>query len=103
MQLAPVVNQHLTVVANPISKTARIEVPAPTAGSTFAIEVCPAVLTDGWEVRDSSDDEAVWRASFAAALDEAILQAMRVLKKRVHRETGELAATVRARATADIC
>jgi hypothetical protein len=103
MQHVAVISQHLTIVANPLARTARVEVPSASDPGTFAVEIRPALTTDGWLVGDPTDDEPTWRASFAAALDEGILQCVRVLSERVQREAGDLAARERARADADIC
>ena len=67
--------RRLTFTVDPANCTARVEsLPAAGAGPfAFVVEADPR--GDGWFVYDPTDTDPTWRATFDAALGEAIAQA----------------------------
>ena len=69
------IRRRLAIAVDPISRAARVE-SLPSAGTRpFAFVVEPDPRGDGWFVYDPTDTDPTWRATFDAALGEAIAQA----------------------------
>ena len=64
--------RRLTIAVDPANCTARVE-SLPAAGARpFAFVVEPDPRGEGWFVYDPTDTDPTWRATFDAALGEAI-------------------------------
>jgi hypothetical protein len=76
-------HRHLTVVANPETGAARVEV-HPGEPDPFAVTVRPSPA-GGWELADSEGSPPAARATFEAALTAAVSLAAFVLADRLVR------------------
>ena len=66
------IRRRLSIAVDPAARTARVE-SLPSAGTRpFAFLVEPDPRGDGWFVYDPTDTDPTWRATFDAALGEAI-------------------------------
>jgi hypothetical protein len=83
-----IVSHHLTVVLNPETRAARVEIPSPEQARPFAVDVAPHPDGEGWIVTSSLDMEPAWRASFTKGVDAAISLAAFVLADRVSEALG---------------
>jgi hypothetical protein len=83
-----VLSHHLTVVLNPETRAARVEIPCPECPRPFAVEVIADPDGEGWIVTNTLDLEPTWRASFTRGVDAAISLAAFVLADRVSEELG---------------
>ena len=72
MTSSDTIRRRLTIAVVPADRTARVE-SLPSAGTRpFAFLVEPDPRGDGWFVYDPTDTAPPWRATFDAALGEAI-------------------------------
>ena len=104
--LAPTIPCDLTLVVDPASSSARVEIPTCGRSGAFIATVRPSVDGDGWLVSDPTDEEPTWRATFAQAIEVALAVGASVLYERLARETygyGLPAVGPRVREPADIC
>ena len=76
-----VITRTLTVQIDPQEQVARAEVLSPERAAPYVASVNPGL--GGWLVSDPSDDEPTWRATFAEAIGEAVVQASCVLEDRL--------------------
>ncbi len=75
MTSSDTIRRRLTIAVDPAARTARVE-SLPAAGTRpFAFVVEPDPRGEGWFVSDPTDLDPTWRATFDAALGEAIAQA----------------------------
>ncbi len=74
------IRRRLSITVDPEGRTARVE-SMPTAGTRpFAVVVEPVRPGDGWCVYDPTDVDPTWRATFDAALGEAIALAANLVE-----------------------
>ena len=95
----------LTVSADPSGRTARVEV-APRGRFGPYVVVIESAPGGGWLVTDPADVEPTWRATSAAAVDEAVALAAAILAERVATALPEVPAAVAAPTIlgpADVC
>ena len=80
MHNSDTIRRRLTIVVDPAARTARVE-SLPSAGTRpFAFVVEPDPRGDGWFVYDPTDTDPTWRATFDAALGEAIALAAELVE-----------------------
>ena len=67
---ATIVHRGLTVLVNPVERTARVRVHMPGREHVHVVAVEPR---DGaWTVEDNREDEPTWFPTFEAAIGEAL-------------------------------
>ncbi len=71
--------RSLTLFVRPQERAARVEVRAVGGREAFVVTVAPAA-SGGWHVTDPTDPEPTWRATWPAAIGEAIAQASTALE-----------------------
>jgi len=103
--LATVIRQSLAVSADPVERTARIELAGRGHSPSVALTVQPAA-SEGWVITDTADQQLNWRVTFEAAVNEAVAQAGCMLGEQIRQEflsaTGAEAASC-SRVRFDVC
>ncbi len=77
--LAPIISRNLTIAADPVARTARIQLPVPDRDEPGLIKVLPDRTGEGWTILGPTEQNASWRVTFEAALTEATQTAARLL------------------------